>query len=140
MLLEDRLQEILAQARKDLPDIPRPREAAEKQIASFETNSSRMTYSTFGSQSLSSSTTLTSSENGSKTPACSGPSRGRGTSSTSERSFSATDLTTSGLPEIRKPPTFRNFGVVHPRRCGSKNCLAPRAGRSYVHTLNERTR
>ena len=52
MLLEDRLQEVLAQARKDLPDIPAPRSAAEKQIAYFETNSSRMTYATFRSQGL----------------------------------------------------------------------------------------
>lgn len=50
MLLEDRLQDVLAHARSDLPDIPSPRQAAEKQIAYFETNSSRMTYSTFRSQ------------------------------------------------------------------------------------------
>jgi len=36
MLLEDRLQDVLAQARKDLPDIPAPRSAAEKQIAYFK--------------------------------------------------------------------------------------------------------
>lgn len=52
MLLEDRLQEVLAQAREDLPDIPGSRVAAEKQIAYFETNSSRMTYGTFRSQGL----------------------------------------------------------------------------------------
>jgi hypothetical protein len=52
MLLEDRLQEVLSQAREDLPDIPGPRDAAEKQIAYFETNSSRMTYATFRSQGL----------------------------------------------------------------------------------------
>ena len=52
MLREDRLQEVLAQAGKDLPDIPGPRSAAEKQIAYFETNSSRMTYATFRSQGL----------------------------------------------------------------------------------------
>jgi len=52
MLLEDRLQDVLAQARKDLPDIPGPRSDAEKQIAYFETNSSRMTYATFRSQGL----------------------------------------------------------------------------------------
>ncbi len=52
MLLEDRLQEVLSQAREDLPDIPGPRVAAEKQIAYFETNSSRMTYATFRSQGL----------------------------------------------------------------------------------------
>lgn len=52
MLLEDRLPEVLSQAREDLPDIPGPREAAEKQIAYFETNSSRMTYATFRSQGL----------------------------------------------------------------------------------------
>ncbi len=52
MLREDRLQEVLAQAGKDLPDIPGPRSIAEKQIAYFETNSSRMTYATFRSQGL----------------------------------------------------------------------------------------
>ncbi len=52
MLLEDCLKEVLAQARENLPDIPGPRDAAEKQIAYFETNSSRMTYATFRSQGL----------------------------------------------------------------------------------------
>ena len=52
MLLEDRLPEVLTQARKDLPDIPDPRDAAEKQIAYLETNRSRMTYGTFRSQGL----------------------------------------------------------------------------------------
>ena len=52
MLLEDRLQEVLSKAREDLPDIPGPRAAAEKQIAYFEANSSRMTYATFRSQGL----------------------------------------------------------------------------------------
>ena len=52
MLREDRLQEVLAQAGKDLPDLPGPRSAAEKQIAYLETNSSRMTYATFRSQGL----------------------------------------------------------------------------------------
>lgn len=52
MLLEDRLADVLAQARDNLPDIPEPRQAAEGQIAYFETNSSRMTYATFRSQGL----------------------------------------------------------------------------------------
>ena len=52
MLLEDRLQEVLAQARQDLPDIPGPRSVAEKQIAYFERNCSRMTYASFRSQGL----------------------------------------------------------------------------------------
>ncbi len=52
MLLKDLLQEVLAQARKDLPDIPGPRSAAEKQIAYFESNSARMTYASFRSQGL----------------------------------------------------------------------------------------
>ena len=52
MLLEDRLQEVLTQARKDLPDIPEPRMAAEKQIEYFVTNSLRMTYGTFRAQGL----------------------------------------------------------------------------------------
>ena len=34
----------------NLPDIPEPRQAAEGQIAYFETNSSRMTYAAFRSQ------------------------------------------------------------------------------------------
>ena len=40
------------QARKDLPDIPEPRMAAEKQIEYFVTNSLRMTYGTFRAQGL----------------------------------------------------------------------------------------
>ncbi len=52
MLLEDRLPEVLSQAREDLPDLPGPRDAAQKQIAYFETNSSRMTYATFRAQGL----------------------------------------------------------------------------------------
>lgn len=52
MLLEDRLQEVLTQAQAALPDIPEPREAAEKEIAYFQTNSARMTYAAFRSQGL----------------------------------------------------------------------------------------
>jgi len=43
MLLEERRQEVLAQAQAILPDISEPRAAMEKEIAYFETNCARMT-------------------------------------------------------------------------------------------------
>jgi len=43
MLLEERLQEVLAQAQAILPYISEPRAAMEKEIAYFETNCARMT-------------------------------------------------------------------------------------------------
>ena len=45
-------QDSFEEGSKDLPDIPGPREAAEKQISYFATNSSRMAYATFRSQGL----------------------------------------------------------------------------------------